>query len=81
MKKAEGMTNIQNIPGDTDFDDRPHSEEDRIREKDNRQVPPDTTVTPINDPPYEKGKKPVGENINEPQRIMMSRSVYERRIF
>lgn len=81
MKKAEGITNIQNIPGDTDFDDRPRSEEDRIREKDNRKVPPETIVTPVNDPPYEKDKKPVSENPNESQRIMMSRSVYERRIF
>ena len=81
MKKATGMSNVQNIPGETDFDDRPRSEEDRIREKDNRQVPPDTSITPVNDPPFEKDKKPVGEISNEPQRIMMSRSVYERRIF
>jgi hypothetical protein len=75
------MTNVQNIAGDTDFDDRPRSEEDRIREKDNRQVPTDTVVTPINDPPYEKDKKPINENPNEPQRIMGSLSIYERRIF
>lgn len=81
MKKAEGITNVQNIPGDTDFDDRARSEEDRIREKDNRQVPPDAIVTPITDPPYEKGKKPISENQSEPQRIMSSRSVSERRIF
>lgn len=81
MKKAEGMTNVQNIAGDTDFDDRPRSEEDRIREKDNRQVPPGTDVTPINDPPYENDKKPINENPSEPQRIMRSFSDYERRIF
>ncbi len=81
MKNAEGMSNVQNIPGDTDFDDRPRSEEDRIREKDNRQMPPDTIITPINDPPYEKDKKPVNEDSSEPQRIMSSRSNYERRIF
>ncbi len=81
MKKTDGMTNIQNVPGDTDLDDRPRSEEDRIREKDNRQVPPDTTITPINDPPYEKDKKPVNEIPNEPQRIMSSRSAHESRIF
>ena len=81
MISAEGITNVQNIPGDTDFDDRPRSEEDRIREKDNRQVPPDTTITPVSDPPYEKDKKPINENPNEPQRIMRARSIYERRIF
>jgi len=81
MKKAEGMTNVQNIAGDTDFDDRPRSEEDRIREKDNRQVPPDTVVTPVKDPPYENDKKPINENPNQPQRIMSSCSINERRIF
>lgn len=81
MKKAEGMSNVQNIPGDTDFDDRPRSEEDRIREKDNRKIPPDTIITPVNDPTYEKGKKPINENSGESQRIMNRRSNYERRIF
>jgi hypothetical protein len=81
MEKREGMSNVQNIPGNTDFDDRPRSEEDRIREKDNRQVPPDTITTPINDPPYEKDKKPVNENPSEPQRIMRSQLNYDRRIF
>ena len=81
MKKAEGMTNVQNIPGDTDFEDRPRSEEDRIREKDNRQVPPGTNINPVNDPPYDKSKKPVNENLNELQRIMSARGVSERRIF
>ena len=81
MKKAEGMTNVQNIAGDTDFDDRPRSEEDRIREKDNRQVPPGTVVNPINDPPSEKDKKPINEYPSEPRRIMSSHSIYERRIF
>ncbi len=81
MKKAEGMSNVQNIPGETDFDDRPRSEEDRIREKDNRQVPPGAPITPISDPPSEKDKKPINENPNEPQRIMRAKSVYDRRIF
>lgn len=83
MKKADGMTNVQNIPGNNDFDDRPGSEEDRIREKDNRQTPPDKEpfIVPVDDPLYQKDKKPIDENPREPQRIMSSSSVYERRIF
>lgn len=73
MEKTEGMTNVQSIPGDTDFDDeRPQSEEDRIREKDNRQMPPDKNdfIKPINDPPYQKDKKPINEVPRELPRIM-----------
>lgn len=70
MKQTAGLTNIQNIPGDTDFDDHPRSQENPVREKDNRQTPPDTVITPISDPLFEKDKKPINEDSGEPKRIM-----------
>ncbi|MEP6925065.1 MAG: hypothetical protein ABI954_11420 [Pyrinomonadaceae bacterium] len=83
MKKAEGMTNAQNIPGDTDFDAPPQNEQDRLREKDNQQVPPDKQpfIAPVSDPPHDRDKKPINENPREPTRIMSVRSQSERRIF
>lgn len=84
MKKAEGMTNAQNIPEtDTDFDDRARSEEERLRRKDEpRQVPPDKQpyIAPVNEPPTAENRTPVKEN-NDPPMVAMKAAMFERRIF
>lgn len=83
MNTAEAITNVQNIPGDTDFEVPSQNEQDHLREKNNQQMPPDKRpfIVPVTDPPYEKDKKPMNESPREPLRIMKARSMHERRIF
>lgn len=82
MKKAEGMTNAQNIPAtETDFDDRPRNEEERIRRKDNQQIqPPDKQPSPtVEEPPGQHNS--INENPREPNRVMKERTSDKGRIF
>ncbi len=81
MRFTEGLGNVQNIPGDTDFEDVTYNKEDKSNKKDKGQMPPDTIITPINDPLYEKNQQPINENSREPQRIMRNFTYSERRIF
>ena len=81
MKSSQSLINVQQIPGDTDFDDRPRSEEDRVREKD-KQIPfekqPNNSVNDLID---QKDQKIINERPFTPPRSMRAMSAYERRIF
>lgn len=79
---AEGMTNAQNVPAtDTDFEDRPRSEEERVREKDRRQTPPDKQPpAPVEEPPTQPNNS-IYETPTAPLRVMRAYSAQERRIF
>jgi hypothetical protein len=75
MKFSTELANIQNIPStDTDFDERPRSEEERVREKDKIRTPPDAKqpTAPIQEPESPDAETP---------RLMRSRTTSERRIF
>ena len=70
------MINVQNIATDTDFDDRARNEEERLRRKDDRQIPEE----PENAPPVETNYQlPTGDNSTP--RKFSAMSNYERRIF
>ncbi len=80
-----GMTNIQNIPGDTDFESV-LNDDSLAREKNSGQtVPNDNSPfgAPVSEPPSSKDKTPVNENPNALPRRMTARAWTnsERRIY
>lgn len=81
MKSSQSIFNVQQIPGDTDFDDRPRSDEDCVREKD-KQTPLDKQPNnSVNDPVSQKDQRTINEVPLTPRRSMSGMTVYERRIF
>ncbi|MBC7798493.1 MAG: hypothetical protein H7Z37_16610 [Pyrinomonadaceae bacterium] len=77
----KGMVNLQQLPNEADvveIDDRAPNVEEQI----SIPVPADEELPiPINDPLFQKDKKPINEIPNEPMRIMSAMSAYQRRIF
>lgn len=82
MKFTDGLINVQNIPGDTDFEDVAYKKEKEVYKKDIPQTPPDAVITPIDDPLYQEDQQPINENSPKPvPRIMQNYAYGERRIF
>lgn len=80
-----GMTNVQNIPGDTDFENT-LSDDNFAGEKNSGQTVPDGNPpfgAPVSEPPSNKNKTPVNENPNALPRQMTARAWTnsERRIY